>query len=668
MWKTTLSAHVNPSLTFAEGKHGVGGIASADIPSGSTLMSLPYSSILSEAYSASTRRGRYIQALLGKKRPIECTGRALLYLEMVYQRFGCGSSSNSSSISSSSRNTVGTGSNDDDDDTKFREYLQSLPAEYDDPAWWDEDEVKTLLFGTNLMEGAMLRRAWLKRIYTALVPELIHEHPEMFSKSVYTYENFLWAHSAFSSRGFPDILSHRPGDEMVNIKKNEASINSSSSPSLPPPSSSVVSPLPLLGCEGATGVNPFQDPPHEPVGCMLPVLDLLNHVPRTPIAWIRSSTGVSFIHEGKEILKKGEEVNNNYGPKSNEELLMGFGFTLPNNADDTYTLAIKPLAAPQQMHQHVHQSTPSISASNLATTNTLAAEYDDAFATATIFQKIELPTRYVLRMRLVQGTNKKMNLKVAKKRAKNETAKSAKKTKKPTMIFDKDQVSGVIPNELYQLARLDSLCSKQKEAIYRESKEYLCEVLSRPISLPVEERALDFLESLLRSKEQGLVRAHSWLKEEEEEEDDNKLDGEEEEKKKKKNVNNNMGMTRKYKHRRYLARSYIRGQYRLLVNSLVEIEHKREEIDLGTAKFLLPLLRQQDESDVQELPICVASCHVNEESKETKYTIPLSLSESIELITCDECKQEMEQLEEVEEDEKEEVEEMEEAPRKKQRS
>jgi hypothetical protein len=129
-----------------------------------------------------------------------------------------------------------------------------------------------------------------------------------------------------------------------------------------------------------------------------------------------------------------------------------------------------------------------------------------------------------------------------------------------------------------------------------------------------------------------------------------------------------MGMTRKYKHRRYLARSYINGQYQLLVNSLVEIEHKREEIDLGTVKFLLPLLRQQDESDVQELPICVASCHVNEESKETKYTIPLSLSESMELITCDECKQEMEQLEEVEEDEKEEMEEMEEAPRKKQRS
>jgi hypothetical protein len=455
---------------------------------------------------------------------------------------------------------------------------------------------------------------------------------------------------------------------MVRKKKNESSFNDAPSPSPSSSSSftsSVVSPLPLLGCEGATGVNPFQDPPHEPVGCMLPVLDLLNHVPRTPIAWIRSSTGVSFIHEGKEILKKSEEVNNNYGPKSNEELLMGYGFILPNNADDTYTLAIKPLAAPQQVHQHVHQSTPSISASNLATTDTLAAEYDDAIATATIFQKIELPTRYVLRMRLVQETNKKLNLKVAKKKAKNDTTKSAKKTKKPPMIFDKDQVSGVIPNELYQLARLDSLCSKQKEAIYRESKEYLSEVLSMPISLPVEERALDFLESLLRSKEQGLVRAHSWLKEEEDD-DDNKLDGDEEGKKK--NAHNNMGMTRKYKHRRYLARSYIRGQYRLLVNSLVEIEHKREEIDLGTVKFLLPLLRQQDESDVQELPICVASCHVNEDSKETKYTIPLSLSESMELITCEECKQEMEEVEEVEEDEEEEVEEMEEAPRKKQRS
>jgi hypothetical protein len=33
-------------------------------------------------------------------------------------------------------------------------------------------------------------------------------------------------------------------------------------------------------------------------------------------------------------------VFNNYGPKSNEELLLGYGFTLPNNPDDVVTLKL----------------------------------------------------------------------------------------------------------------------------------------------------------------------------------------------------------------------------------------------------------------------------------------------------------------------------------------
>lgn len=655
-WHSTLSTSVHPSLLFTQGDHGKCGIASSPIPSGSTLMSIPYTSILSETYASNTRRGKYTLSLLGKSRPIECTGRALLYLEMVHQRFGSNASDGSNgsdgivdSLSSSSSSSK---------ECMFRDYLRSLPSEYEDPAWWKEEEVKELLAGTNLMEGAMLRRAWLKRIFTALVPELITSNPDLFKKDIYTYENFLWAHSAFSSRGFPHILSQKPDekDTTVTRESKASSIPTFHSSSTTTTSQLSAPPPPLIGCEGATGVNPFQDPPHEPIGCMLPVLDLLNHAPRTPIAWIRNSEGVSFIHEGKEALQTGEEVNNNYGPKSNEELLMGFGFTLPTNADDTYTLAIRPIVAPPSPIQDEPRANTKGS-SSLSSLSTMIRQeelnaYNEAVATASIFKRLELPTRYVLRMRMSQEQQQQRHQPDEKKKKKSSIS----------IIDEKVREEGVIPIELYQLARLDSLCRRQKEAIHCESKEYLTEVLSRRISIPVEDRALDFLESLLRNKEQGLLRAQPWLKEEEKDEQkDDKVDS-----------SVSAKSAQLYRQRRYLARSYIRGQHRLLLHSLTEIQLKREEINLNSVAFLLPIL-QQSEEEVGELPVCLAVVESQETGrdvkKKPKETIPLVLDKSMKLITCDDCKQEMEEeeeeMEEIEIEGKEEEVEEEEGPKMK---
>ena len=669
-WHSTLSTSVHPSLLFTQGDHGKCGIASSTIPSGSTLMSIPYTSILSETYASNTRRGKYTLSLLGKSRPIECTGRALLYLEMVHQRFGRNASDgsnasdgiNGSDVIVDSLSSSSSSSSSSSKECMFRDYLRSLPSEYEDPAWWKEEEVKELLAGTNLMEGAMLRRAWLKRIYTALVPELTTSNPDLFKKDIYTYENFLWAHSAFSSRGFPHILSQKPDEKDTTVTRESKvssiptfhSTSSTSQLSAPPP--------PLIGCEGATGVNPFQDPPHEPIGCMLPVLDLLNHAPRTPIAWIRNSEGVSFIHEGKEALQTGEEVNNNYGPKSNEELLMGFGFTLPTNADDTYTLAIRPIVAPPSPIQDEPRANTkgSSSSSSLSTMTTMIRQeelnaYNEAVATATIFKRLELPTRYVLRMRMSQEQQQQRHQPDEKKK---------KKKSSISIIDEKEREEGVIPIELYQLARLDSLCRRQKEAIHCESKEYLTEVLSRRISIPVEDRALDFLESLLRNKEQGLLRAQPWLKEEEKDEQkDDKVDG-----------SMSAKSAQLYRQRRYLARSYIRGQHRLLLHSLAEIQLKREEINLDSVAFLLPILQQSEEEVGEgEVPVCLAVVESQEMGRDVKKksieTIPLVLDKSMKLITCDDCKQEMEEeeeeMEEIEIEGKEEEVEEEEGPKMK---
>jgi hypothetical protein len=66
----------------------------------------------------------------------------------------------------------------------------------------------------------------------------------------------------------------------------------------------------------------------------------------TPITWlsspITSSAGstpsVSFLNS--QPVPAGKEVYNNYGPKSNEELLLSYGFVLSPNPDDTLILRL----------------------------------------------------------------------------------------------------------------------------------------------------------------------------------------------------------------------------------------------------------------------------------------------------------------------------------------
>jgi hypothetical protein len=73
-------------------------------------------------------------------------------------------------------------------------------------------------------------------------------------------------------------------------------------------------------------------------------VDSLNHARGTPVSWSidrptetkeRSLSLVS--HKSNNA---GEELYNNYGPKPNDELLLGYGFVLPNNPDDALLLKL----------------------------------------------------------------------------------------------------------------------------------------------------------------------------------------------------------------------------------------------------------------------------------------------------------------------------------------
>lgn len=79
---------------------------------------------------------------------------------------------------------------------------------------------------------------------------------------------------------------------------------------------------------------------------LLPGIDSLNHARAHPVSWVVSSPIVDGSTQQHISLiihtpaPKGAELLNNYGPKPNSELILGYGFSLPNNPDDTIVLRI----------------------------------------------------------------------------------------------------------------------------------------------------------------------------------------------------------------------------------------------------------------------------------------------------------------------------------------
>lgn len=59
-----------------------------------------------------------------------------------------------------------------------------------------------------------------------------------------------------------------------------------------------------------------------------------------PITWLTSSDPRSISLVAPAPIESGVQVYNNYGPKPNEELLLGYGFVLSPNPDDVLPLRL----------------------------------------------------------------------------------------------------------------------------------------------------------------------------------------------------------------------------------------------------------------------------------------------------------------------------------------
>ncbi|AAS52157.2 ADR237Cp [Eremothecium gossypii ATCC 10895] len=102
---------------------------------------------------------------------------------------------------------------------------------------------------------------------------------------------YLWASSIFSSRAFPTLILGTTTD------LNEAFLN--------------------------------------------PIIDLLNHSAGTNVTWSYNEQVAAVTFSTAQTLETGDELYNNYGDKSNDELLLNYGFVLPNNEHDKSTLCFR---------------------------------------------------------------------------------------------------------------------------------------------------------------------------------------------------------------------------------------------------------------------------------------------------------------------------------------
>ncbi|KAI4260494.1 MAG: hypothetical protein L6R42_004024 [Xanthoria sp. 1 TBL-2021] len=177
-------------------------------------------------------------------------------------------------------------------------YIHTLPdpsagSPFDTPMYYDDDDKKWLQ-GTSLGHSTtMIDRTW-RGEHAQGLRRLRHGN---FDR--YPWEIYKWAATVIASRSFP-------AGALTSSRRYNGTSEQDGSPVL------------------------------------LPGLDLLNHSPAARVTWQWTEDACNILSD--QQLSIGTEVFNNYAPKSNEELMMGYGFSLFRNASDHCNLALGAMA------------------------------------------------------------------------------------------------------------------------------------------------------------------------------------------------------------------------------------------------------------------------------------------------------------------------------------
>lgn len=169
------------------------------------------------------------------------------------------------------------------------------------PIWWPEED-QIFLAGTNAEPPIETRKQLWTDEYRKGIEALEHGHEIFPEMEGFTYNLYQWAATIYGTRSFRASLSI---------------------------------PKALIDTETV-----WSHASNDRFSILIPVVDIGNHNGINNMDWRQNSR--AFTLANRSTITRGSQIYNFYGDKSNSELLVGYGFMLPDIFKDTVNLKLKP--------------------------------------------------------------------------------------------------------------------------------------------------------------------------------------------------------------------------------------------------------------------------------------------------------------------------------------
>ena len=191
--------------------------------------------------------------------------------------------------------------------SRWAPYVNSLPAEVPSPLAWSDAELRHLA-GTRLEGAVKIHREALRQQSEVYVPSLLARLRKQLDLLVASSSVDVVESRRASEADILEVAKRALTPERVAWSRSCVWSRAFS--------------LYILGIKTTA---------------LVPLGDMLDHSPRARVEWRTDDAAGTFSIVSHQTVPAGNTVYNNYGAKSNEELLLGYGFVLePNTADTLY--------------------------------------------------------------------------------------------------------------------------------------------------------------------------------------------------------------------------------------------------------------------------------------------------------------------------------------------
>jgi hypothetical protein len=164
----------------------------------------------------------------------------------------------------------------------------------------------------------------------------------------WTWDLYRWAATIFSSRSFvstliPEEVFKTSTTNNTARDPSEGTLSSTSIYQSISKTQADAKQAASIQNRDEPNINQAPVPRNEAFPVLFPVLDLANHNSDVRVTWFSNAhtepQDLTIIVESE--IPEGQQIFNNYAPKNNTELLLGYGFCIPGR--DEVTITFKPL-------------------------------------------------------------------------------------------------------------------------------------------------------------------------------------------------------------------------------------------------------------------------------------------------------------------------------------